>query len=184
MTPVLVLIDIQRDYFPGGALPLVGADAAADRAAVLLERFRAVGLPVIHVRHASVDPDDGFLVAGTPGAEIDPRVAPRPGETVVKKRHPNAFRETELRAELDARGAATVVIVGMMTSMCVDATVRAASDFGYTVTVAADACAAPDLEYGGTRVTGDLVHAAYLAALSGTYAEVIPVAEIVERQTL
>ena len=181
MTSVLVLIDVQRDYFPA-ALPLVGADAAADRAGVLLGSFRVARLPVIHVRHASVFTDDGFLVASTPGAEIDDRVAPLSGETVVTKRHPNSFRETELRAELDARGAETVVMAGMMTSMCVDATVRAASDFGYTVTVAADACAAPDLEYGGTRVTGDLVHAAYLPALGSAYAEVLTVAEIVERR--
>ena len=44
-----------------------------------------------------------------------------------------------------------VVIVGMMSSMCVDATVRAAADAGYAVTVAHDACAAPDLEFGDTR---------------------------------
>jgi nicotinamidase-related amidase len=174
----LVLIDIQRDYFPGGSFPLVGPDEAAERAAALLEHFRASTLPVIHVRHESEGPDAGFLAAGTAGAEIDARVAPRAGESVIVKQHPNSFRDTGLRAELDRHAGADLVIAGMMTSMCVDATVRAASDFGYTVTVAADACAAPDLEYSGTHVPGAMVHAAYLAALGDAYAQVLPVDEI------
>lgn len=178
MTSVLVLIDIQRDYFPGGSFPLVGPDDAAERSAALLEHFRASALPVIHVRHESSGSDAGFLVAGTAGADFDTRVTPRSDETVVVKQHPNSFRDTALRAELDRYPGAELVIAGMMTSMCVDATVRAASDFGYTVTVAADACAAPDLEYGGTQVPGALVHAAYLAALGDAYAQVLPVARI------
>lgn len=179
MSDVLLLIDIQRDYFPGGRMPLVGPDAAADRAASLLSSFRERGLPVVHVRHESLEPDAGFLVPGTPGAELDPRVAPRDGETVVVKHHPNAFLETGLQAELEARAGGTVVVAGMMTSMCVDATVRAASDLGHTVTVVADACAAPDLEFAGTHVPGDAVHAAFVAALGDAYADVVSTADVV-----
>jgi len=174
--PVLVLIDIQRDYFPGGRLPLVGPDAAAEAAARLLEAQRARGGAVVHVRHES---PAGFLEAGTPGAEIDARVAPRDGETVVVKHAPNSFRETPLEDLLRAQGATDLIVAGMMTSMCVDATVRAAADLGYSVTVAADACAAPDLEYAGTSVPGASVHAAFLAALGSAYARVVPVAELV-----
>jgi nicotinamidase-related amidase len=61
----------------------------------------------------------------------------------------------------------------MMTSMCVDATVRAAVDLGFAVTVVGDACAAPDLEYAGVNVPGELVHAAFIAALADGYAAVI-----------
>ena len=130
----------------------------------------------MHVRHES---PAGFLEAGTPGAEIDARVAPRDGETVVVKHAPNSFRETPLEDLLRAQGATDLIVAGMMTSMCVDATVRAAADLGYSVTVAADACAAPDLEYAGTSVPGASVHAAFLAALGSAYARVVPVAELV-----
>ncbi|MFE1646058.1 cysteine hydrolase family protein [Microbacterium sp. P01] len=177
MTSVLVLVDIQRDYFPGGNLPLVAPDDAADRAASLLEHFRASGLPVIHVRHEG-EPDAGFLVARTAGAEFDDRVAPRPSEPVVVKKNPNAFLDTPLQEELDRYEEAQLVVAGMMTSMCVDATVRAASDLGFPVTVAADACAAPDLAYGGTTVPGAMVHAAFIAALGSAYARVQTVEEI------
>lgn len=178
MTSVLVIVDIQRDYFPGGAYPLVGADAAADRAAELLAHYRSNGLPVIHVRHESREPGARMLVPGTPGGEIDPRVAPRDGDTVVTKTFPNAFRETRLADLLHGAEASALVVVGMMSSMCVDATVRAASDLGFDVTVAADACAPPDLEFGGVRVGGAEVHTAFMAALASAYARVVPATEV------
>jgi nicotinamidase-related amidase len=61
----------------------------------------------------------------------------------------------------------------MMSSMCVDATVRAAVDLGFAATVVHDACAAPDLEFAGNVVGGETVHAAFMAALSDGYATVI-----------
>lgn len=178
MTRALVIVDIQRDYFPGGAFPLVGADAAAERAAVLLEAERRRGTPVIHVQHESREPGAGMLVAGTAGGEIDARVAPREGEQVVPKTHPNSFRETTLREVLDEVAASDLLVIGMMSSMCVDATVRAAADLGYPVTVAADACAAPDLEFDGVRVDGARVHAAFMAALGSAYARVVSVDDL------
>lgn len=179
MSHTLVIVDIQRDYFPGGAYPLVGADDAAERAAVLLAHHRAAGGRVIHVQHESLEEGADMLVPGTPGGEIDPRVAPTDGETVVRKTFPNAFLETGLNELLGGAEASDLVVVGMMSSMCVDATVRAAADLGYAVTVAADACAAPDLEYDGTQVGGADVHAAFMAALASAYARVVPVADLV-----
>lgn len=179
MPDVLVLVDIQRDYFPGGRMPLVGPDDAAECAGTLLSHFRAEGLPVIHVRHESLEPDAGFLVPGTPGAELDARVRPRAGEAVIVKHHPNAFLQTGLRAELDRHPDASLTVAGMMTSMCVDATVRAASDLGYDVTVVADACAAPDLEFAGVQVAGSAVHAAFICALGDAYADVVMTADVV-----
>lgn len=180
MQPVLVIIDIQRDYFPGGRHPLVTPDAAADVAARVLARHRALGAPVIHVRHESAA-GGGFLEVGTDGAEIDPRVAPDADETVIVKHAPNSFVGTDLHERLRDLGASELLVVGMMTSMCVDATVRAAIDLGFDVSVVADACAAPDLSYGGTDVDGTTVHAAFLAALSGAGATIVTSAGVVEQ---
>jgi len=57
--------------------------------------------------------------------------------------------------------------------MCIDATTRAAADSGYNVTVIHDACAAPNVEFGGVSVPGEQVHAAMMAALAFAYAKVI-----------
>ena len=56
MTTALVLIDLQNDYFPGGAMELVGADAAVSRVAALLEAFRRRSLPVFHIQHLASPP--------------------------------------------------------------------------------------------------------------------------------
>jgi nicotinamidase-related amidase len=65
-----------------------------------------------------------------------------------------------------------VVVAGMMTSMCVDATVRAASDLGFGCTVVHDACATLDLEFEGSTVPAASVQGAFIAALGDGYAAV------------
>lgn len=172
MTRLLLLIDIQRDYFPGGRHPLVGTDAAAEAAARLLGAFRTAGERVVHVQHVSRETEASFFSPGTPGVEFDARVAPDGEEHVVVKHEPNAFLGTGLEALLRAADPDEVVVAGMMSSMCVDATVRAASDLGFSVAVAEDACAAPDLAHAGRTVPGAQVHLAFMAALDGTYARV------------
>jgi nicotinamidase-related amidase len=178
MASGLLIIDIQNDYFPGGAFPLVEPEAAAEAAHTLLDAFRARGEPVIHVRHVSPEPDAGFMRPGTEGVEIHPLVAPSGDERVIEKGAPNSFLDTGLKDTLDADGIDELVVVGMMSSMCVDATVRAAADLGLTVTVAHDGCAAPDLRFGNTHVPGESVHAAFMAALDGTYATVVDSEEL------
>jgi len=148
MARALVIVDIQNDYFPGGAYPLHEPEAAAAAARDVLERFRKAGEPVFHVQHVS-DADAAFMRPGTPGVEINDAVAPASGEPVIRKDAPNAFLRTPLERDLRARGVDAVVVCGMMTSMCVDATVRAAADLGFDVTVVHDACAAPGLAFGG-----------------------------------
>lgn len=173
MTQALLLIDLQNDYFPGGTLPLVGSDAAVGQAARALARFRQELRPVIHVQHLSLRPGATFFLPDTPGAAIHPRVTPQVGETVVRKHFPNAFRETTLASVLAEQGVSELVIAGAMSHMCVDATVRAAADAGFKVTVLADACATRDLVFRDRTVAAADVHAAFMAALAGLYARVL-----------
>ena len=132
---------------------------------------------MIHVQHVWDAPDAAFMKPGTPGIEINAAVAPEDGELVIQKEAPNSFLGTSLKSELDSRGIDELVVCGMMTSMCVDASVRAAADLGYKVTLVHDACAAPDLEFGGVSVPGASVHAAFLAAMSDNYATVVGAAD-------
>jgi len=174
----LLIIDIQNDYFPGGKMELEGAEAAAENAAVALEHFRRLGLPVFHVQHLSVRPGATFFIPGTTGVEIHPRVRPREGERVLEKNFPNGFRATELEAALRAADAKELVVAGMMTHMCVDASVRQAADLGYRVTLLGDACATRTQSHNGETIPARQVHTAFLAALNGFYAKVISVREL------
>ncbi|MFM9876696.1 MAG: cysteine hydrolase family protein [Rhodoglobus sp.] len=181
MTRALVLIDLQLDYFEGGAHPLVGPDAAVRNAAAVLEHFRASGEPVIHVFHVWDAPEATFFRPGTRGVRIHPAVAPAAGEGLVQKGNPNSFLDTSLEADLRALGVDEVVVAGMMTSVCVDSSTRAAADLGFEVTVIGDACAAPDLEFGGTTVPAAQVQAAFLAALGENFATVVSAEELLAR---
>ena len=178
MPPALLLIDIQNDYFPGGAMELAGSCAAGEQAARLLAHFRANRQPVLHVRHTTLRPGATFLRPGTPGAELHPYVAPLAGEPVFDKHVPNSFRDTGLLAHLREQRIDQLVIAGMMTHMCVDTTVRAAFDLSFTCSVAADACATRDLTFAGTTCAAAQVQVAYLAALHGLFARVLAVGEL------
>jgi len=179
VTRALLLVDIQLDYFPEGAFPLVEPEAAAETARAVLDAFRSAGEPIVHVFHVAEEPDATFFVPGTPGVAFHPAIAPADGEAVIEKHEPNSFIGTGLEAKLRDWGVTELVIAGMMTSMCIDSTTRAASELGFACTVVADACAAPDLALGGTTVPGRLVQAAFLAAMDGTFATVVPGSEIV-----
>jgi nicotinamidase-related amidase len=174
----LVIIDIQRDYFPGGAHPLVEPEAAAAAASRVLAGFRDSGEPVVHLKHVWDEPEATFMRPGTDGVEIHPTVAPAADEPVIEKGEPNGFLDTGLEGELRSRRIDELVVLGMMSNMCVDATTRAAADLGFAVTVVHDACAASDLEFDGTSVPGAEVHAAFMASLADGYAEVLAADEL------
>ena len=169
----LLIIDIQNDYFPGGRMELEGADAAAAHARKVLQKAREQKLPIFHVRHLSTRPGATFFLPGTDGAEIHKAVRPQSGETVIEKNFPNSFRATALEEKLKSAGVKELVVAGMMTHMCVDASVRQAADLGYKVTLVGDACATRAQTFGGETVPARQVHAAFLAALNGFYAKVV-----------
>ena len=179
MTQALVVVDIQNDYFPGGAHPLQGPEAAAEHARRLLDAFRGTGRPVFHMQHVWDEPDALYMRPGTPGIEINGSVAPDGDEPVIQKTFPNSFLQTDLEARLREQGIEQLLVCGMMTSMCVDATVRAAVDLGFSTSVAHDACATCDLEFGGSTIPAASVHGAFLAALADGYAEVKPTGDLV-----
>jgi nicotinamidase-related amidase len=181
MPQALVLIDLQNDYFPGGRMELVGADAAVAQAAVLLAAFRQAALPVIHIQHIAKRAGATFFLPDTDGAQIHAAVAPVSGEEVIIKHFPSSFRETTLKAKLDALGITDITFAGAMTQLCVDTTVRAACDMGFKCALAHDACATRDLKFGDRTVAAVDVQAAYMAALNGSFATVGTAAELAAR---
>lgn len=171
----LVLVDIQNDYFEDGNWPVDKMQQVSENAARLLERARSAGDTVIHVHHESLAENAPFFRPGTPGAEIHTSVTPKEGETVILKHKPNSFHNTSLHEDLQAGGITDVVVCGAMSQMCIDATARAASDFGYAVTVVEDACGAKEQSFNNQDVAAPLVHAAFMAALGGPYARVVDI---------
>jgi nicotinamidase-related amidase len=176
----LLLIDIQNDYFPGGKMALEGSEAAGQVAGQLLTFFRQYQLPTVHIQHLSLRPGATFFLPQTPGAEIQASVTPLRIETVIQKHYPNSFRETGLLEHLQQQKVRRLVIAGMMTHMCVDATTRAATDYGFECQIARDGCATRALQLDDRIVAAADVHTAFLAALQGTYGQVMTATAIME----
>ncbi|MDM1293036.1 cysteine hydrolase [Sphingobacterium sp. N143] len=173
MNKALIVIDIQNEYFEHGGMELVNPVPASIQAGKIIQRFREKGLPIVHIQHISADPIHlPFFIEGTEFAEIHANVKPLPNEVVIRKHFPNGFRETGLLNYLKENKITELVVVGMMTHMCIDATTRAAVDLGYTCTVIDDACATLDLEINGKCIKADDVHQAFLAALAFFYANI------------
>lgn len=169
----LIIVDIQNDYFPGGTKPLAGSDQAGQNAKLILWRFRADNRPIFHIQHIATKPSATFFRPGTQGAAIHDYVKPSGNEKVIIKHYPNSFRETDLPDLLKSENITDLVICGMMTHMCIDATVRAAKDLGFNIVLIGDACATLDLEINGQKVKAEEVQNSFLAALNYTYATIM-----------
>lgn len=171
----LLLIDFQNDYFESfkdSKFPLHNCEEASSNASKILQKFRVQNLNIIHIKHENPNLDAAFFQIASNGAEIHKSVKPLENEFVITKNFPNSFLETNLKDYLDEKNIDSVVIVGAMTHMCVDATLRAAKDFGYNCTVISDACATKDLEFDGKIVSSYDVHKSFMAAFEFAYAKV------------
>ncbi|WP_079241546.1 cysteine hydrolase family protein [Chryseobacterium indologenes] len=172
----LIIIDVQNDYFPGGKMTLEKSEQAAGNTRSVLEYFRKNNLPVIHIQHISANDEATFFLPDTEGAKINHLVLPMEDEKVIVKHFPNSFRETDLLSYLQSKKIKNLVITGMMTDVCVEATTRAAFDFGFTNTIIGDATATRNRELNGGVVKAAEVQRATLAgisALGNLYAQVI-----------
>ena len=164
----LIVIDMQRDFIePGGFGATLGNDVSLLKKIVptvgrLIDAFRIAGLPIVHTRECHKpdlsdrppakllrgkpslrigDPGSigRILIAGEPGADIVPELAPRPGEIVLDKPGKGAFYATPLGEILAERGIMHLVFAGVTTEVCVQTTMRDANDRGFECLLAEDA---------------------------------------------
>ena len=157
-TAVLIM-DYENDIV--GMFPEGVRGSLIERANAILKKARQAKIQVIYVAvrfregYPEISPQNklfsglkktGLLVEGTPGAEIDSRLAPQPGDIVVTKRRVGAFYTTDLETILRSKNISKLVMFGLSTSGVVLSTVRWAADMDYSMAVVSDACADFDPE--------------------------------------
>ncbi len=171
----LIVIDVQNEYFPGGAWALPDAPAALPNIQRLIARARERAEPVVFIQHCT-PPGSPVFAAGSPGQALHPELDVRPEDPRFEKAHPSAFQDTGLRDYLQGAGIAALDVCGFMTQMCCDATTREAYGRGYAVRLFRDATAAKALEVDGDTIAHDIVHKVSLGALS-RFARLLTTAE-------
>lgn len=154
----LLLVDLQRDFLGRPGL-VPDAGSLCRRAATLLDACRALGRPIAHV-HTLTRPDGAdrmphwtaagltACVAGTVGATTPDELAPASGELVARKQFYSGFADPALDDWLRSRSVHRVVVAGVYTHGCVQATVLDAYQRGYDVWVAEDAVGTTDAVHG------------------------------------
>ncbi|MER2606607.1 MAG: cysteine hydrolase family protein [Siculibacillus sp.] len=175
---VLLPIDMQV------AIDLPGRPARAnprldENGLRLLALWRAKGLPIVHVRHDSVEPTSWFR-PGHPGNAPRPGFEPREGEGLVTKSVNSAFIGTDLDLRLRRLGAKRVVAFGWATDMCVSTTIRTGANMGWEMVMVADACDCCDLPdpIGGGIIPAEEIHRVHVATLAADFCRVVGVGEL------
>ncbi len=137
----LVVIDIQNDYFEGGAFPLCNTETTLTTVESAIHMARAKDIPVVFVQHVATGPSP-FFNANTEGVKLHSNIhAARGASPLVTKQHADAFEATDLHDTLQRLGVDELLLCGMMTQNCVTHTAvsRRADDY-QKVTVLTDAC--------------------------------------------
>ena len=165
MKQALLVIDVQNDYFKGGAMPLVNPEQALTHIHQLEQYFSAKELPIIYIQH--INPSEArFFRVHTEGAALHSHLHLKENSIIIQKTRPNSFLNTSLEETLKQLGVEQLVITGMMTHMCIDSSTRAAAELGYQPILVADATATRDLQFAGQITAAAEVQIAFLAALS------------------
>ncbi|MFO7306089.1 MAG: isochorismatase family protein [Gammaproteobacteria bacterium] len=146
----------------------------------LLEEFRTRGWPVLYPHVARKQAyDGGRLAEKVPaimtipdhGYDFVREIAPREGDILIPKKHPSAFFGTALVSHLIDLGVDTVVATGCTTSGCVRGTVVDAFSYNFRVAVPEDCV------YDRSEIS----HAVNLFDMSEKYADVMPVADLINK---
>lgn len=168
---VLLVVDLQTALLDDE--PYCG-DAVLQRVSRLITRCREQGVEVIYVRHDGGVGDE--LEYGTPGWEIADAIAPLPEEGIIDKRVNSAFRGTGLSAYLDEHKVKSIILVGMQTEYCIDATCKSAFERGYEVTIPQGAFTT----YDNNWLSGEKLNEFYTHIWNGRFAKILPFEEVIQ----
>ncbi|MGL4854714.1 MAG: isochorismatase family protein [Lentisphaeria bacterium] len=143
MNKVLLVIDTQNDYFPGGMFPLWNTINTLQHIENAILQSKAKNIPVILIQHIA-DPAQGiapFFNQNTQGAAIHPQIIAAANNAIIVVKHfADSFLHTNLEQILDRLNAQELLICGMMTQNCVTHTAISPSASKYKVTVMPDCC--------------------------------------------
>lgn len=171
--PALILVDVQKafldeDYWDGTR----NNKNAESVCGTILEKRRKLNLPIFHIRHTSTHPESKFNVNNM-GFEFNDAVLPLDNEPVITKNVNSAFIGTTLQEQLDAKGIATLVIVGVTTNHCVSTTTRMAGNLGYENYLISDETAAFErIGINGEKYSAETIHYTTLANLKDEFTTV------------
>jgi len=204
----LMIIDMQRDFCdPSGYMHTRGGDVALARAIVprisaVRDACREAGIAIIYTREGhrpnlsdlprskriktalagaeigSQGPLGRLLIRGEHGWDFIDELHPDDAEIVIDKAGTGSFHGTELNDILSNQSVENLIITGVTTGVCINSTVREASDRGYNVLVLEDCCAEPDPKTHEIAIELLKVEGGYLSTISDSQQFMTAIARI------
>ncbi len=170
------MIDVQNEYFPGGALPVTYPRDTLPQVTSAMDAAREAAVPVITVQHSSA-PGAKAFARDSEGWQLHPEVGAREADLHFEKALPGAFTGTPLEGWLRERGVDTLVIAGYMTQMCCDTTARQAVHRGFGVEFLSDATGTLDFSNQAGAVSAEELHRAILVTQQWRFSRVLTARE-------
>jgi nicotinamidase-related amidase len=169
----LLVIDVQNEYFPGGALPITFPEDSLARITDAMDGAAEAGIPIVVIQHGTDNPEAKAFLKGSPGWRLKGDVEVRKRAIVIEKTLPGSFTGTGLEAWLKENGIDTVAITGYMTQMCCDTTARQACHLGYAVEFLADATGTLDQSNSAGSISAEDLQRAILVTQQARFSKVL-----------
>jgi len=170
--PALLIIDVQEGSFSISGSEIDQPETFLSRVSKLASSARGSGVPIVYTQFYG--PPDTSMALGSPGSEVHSAVPPREGDLVVPKNDSDAFLRSNLKSELDRLDIKSLIVCGMQTEFCVDATCRTGYALGYRVALVEDAHATSHSE--ALRAPQIIAH--HNLCLSRAYVSLVQASEV------
>jgi nicotinamidase-related amidase len=173
MTRALLVIDVQNEYFPGGALPVTYPENTLARIIDAMDGAAENRVPIVVLQHGKDNPDARSFKRGTPGWRLKSEIEVHEHAVEIEKTLPGSFTGTNLEAWLKEHGIGTLAICGYMTHMSCDTTARQAVHCGFNVEFLSDATGTLSVTNSAGTVTAEELHRATLVAQQARFSIVL-----------
>lgn len=180
MKRALIVVDVQNEYFEGGALPITYPPHSFERIKTAIAEAQKAGVVIVFMQHTSLEESVGAFVRGSHLWELHDEIKAMKHDLYLEKNHASSFAGTDLNYKLRSLGVDTVAIIGYMTQNCCDATARDASQLGYNVEFLSDANGTLAFSNNAGEVSAEELHRAFLVAQAFGFSRVLMLDEWIQ----
>lgn len=177
MKRALIVVDVQNEYFDGGALPISYPPNSFEKIKTAIAEAQKAGEFIVFVQHTSLKENAGAFVRGNHLWEFHDEIKSIKPDLYIEKNHASSFIGTDLNWRLRNLGVDTVTIIGYMTQNCCDATARDASQLGFNVEFLSDANGTLAFKNDAGEVSAEELHRAFLVAQAFGFSRVLTLNE-------
>jgi len=169
----LLVIDVQNEYFPGGAYPITFPINSLNRITDAMDGAAEAKVPIVVVQHGTENPEAKAFQKGTRGWQLKGEVDVRKRTLVIEKKLPGSFTGTNLEQWMRDSGVDTLVVCGYMTQLCCDTTARQAQHLGFKVEFLSDATGTLDIVNEAGKISAEELQRAILVTQQSNFSRVL-----------